>query len=234
MNQLRLRDLGRWYSGGTPPRESPEHWDGDLPWISAKDINSTRLRAPTTFITRGAATSHSRVVPAGSLLVIVRGMALAHGLPVVETDREVAFNQDLRALVCGPGVHPRYVYYALIGNRWRLDAHIDRAAHGTARVVDSVYSERIRVPALDEQHEIADFLDRECARIDALRAELQATASAVQDSQIETLRRLILLGGAPLVPVKFYATTGTGHTPSRSHPEASGRAGSRCAVVHAG
>jgi type I restriction enzyme S subunit len=176
---LRLKDLGRWYSGGTPPRERLEHWDGDVPWISAKDIDSTRLRAATTFITLEAALEHSRMVPAGALLLIVRGMALAHGLPVVETDMPVAFNQDLRALVCAPGIAPRFVYYSLIGHRWRLNAHVDQAAHGTARVNDSIYSERIPVPDRRGQRAVAEFLDRECDRIRAVNIARVAQMDAI-------------------------------------------------------
>lgn len=168
MKTLRLKDLGRWYSGGTPPRDRPEHWDGDLPWISAKDIDSTKLRPATTFITREAALEHSRIVPRGALLLIVRGMALAHGLPVVETEAPVAFNQDLRALVCAPGIEPRFAYYSLIGHRWQLNAHIDQAAHGTARVIDSIFRERVAVPDERRQKVVIDFLDRECARVDDL------------------------------------------------------------------
>jgi len=216
---LRLKDLGRWYSGGTPPRDRPEHWDGDVPWLSAKDIDSTRLRPPTTFITREAALEHSRVVPRGALLLIVRGMALAHGLPVVKTDTAVAFNQDLRALVCAPCIEPRFVYYALIGHRWRLNAHVDQAAHGTARVVDSIYGERIEVPDQGGQRAVASFLGRECARIEMLSEELAATSALAATANADGLRRLIFGTGAPQVPLKFYAKTGTGHTPSREHPE---------------
>lgn len=174
MRQLRLKDLGRWSSGGTPPRDSPEHWEGDIPWLSAKDIDSTRLRTPTAFVTRAAAHRHSKLVPPGALLLIVRGMALAHGLPVVQVDREVAFNQDLRAVVCNPDVDPRFAYYSLIGHRWKLDAHIDRAAHGTARVVDSIQNERIAVPDLATQRQLADFLDHECSQVRKLADELES------------------------------------------------------------
>lgn len=178
MRQLRLKDLGSWYSGGTPPREVAEHWEGDLPWLSAKDIDRTALREPTAFITRAAAREHSKSVPAGTLLLIVRGMALAHGLPVVQTEREVAFNQDLRALVCSPDVEPRFAYYALLGARRRLDRHIDRAAHGTARVTESMYGERVDVPPVRAQRQIAEFLDRECERIAVLCARLEDLRSA--------------------------------------------------------
>ena len=201
MNTLRLKDLGRWYSGGTPPRERLEHWDGDVPWISAKDIDSTRLRPATTFITREAAVEHSRMVPAGALLLIVRGMALAHGLPVVETDMPVAFNQDLRALVCAPGIAPRFVYYSLIGHRWRLNAHVDQAAHGTARVNDCIYGERIPVPDRRAQRAVAEFLDRECARIAELSGELSALSASLAAQQSEHVSRQLY--GRPLVPLRY-------------------------------
>jgi len=219
VKHLRLKDLGYWLSGGTPPRDSPEHWRGQVPWLSAKDIASTRLRPPTAFITREAARQHSKLVPPGALLLIVRGMALAHGLPVVQVDTEVAFNQDLRALVCAPEVDPRFAYYSLIGHRWMLDAHIDRAAHGTARVVDSIYTERIPVPDLAIQGLLVGFLDRECAHLDNLLRALQQESSVCFEAHRDGLRRLILEGGYPRVPLKFYAQTGTGHTPSRLHPE---------------
>lgn len=173
MNEYpRLKDLGRWLSGGTPPSDDEALWDGDVPWISAKDIDSTRLREPTAFISAEAAQRHSRVVRAGAILIIVRGMALAHGLPVVLTEREVAFNQDLRALVPGPSIHPRFLHYSFIGYRHRLGAHVDRAAHGTARVIDSIYGERVWLPACEHQEAIAGFLDGECERIDLLQDRL--------------------------------------------------------------
>ncbi len=192
MSRLRLKDLGRWYSGGTPPRDRPEHWDGDVPWISAKDIDSTRLRPATTLITQEAAAAHSRVVPTHSLLLIVRGMALAHGLPVVETPMPVAFNQDLRALVCAPAIVPRFVYYSLIGHRWRLNAHVDQAAHGTARVSDSIYDERIPISNQREQRAIVNFLDHECARIDDLTNELAGLQVELAADRINRISRALV------------------------------------------
>lgn len=177
----RLKDLGAWSSGGTPPKDQEAAWQGDLPWLSAKDINRDALRAPTTFITENAARQFSRVVPAGSLLMIVRGMALAHGLPVVLTERRVAFNQDLRALIPRPEHDPRFLHYALRGHRSRLGAHIDRAAHGTAKVVDSVFLERIWAPARSEQSAIADVLDHERERISRFSNRLERASELLHE-----------------------------------------------------
>jgi type I restriction enzyme S subunit len=187
--ELRLRDLGRWLSGGTPPKDREEMWDGDLPWLSAKDINRDILREPTAFITELAAQRHSQVVAAGSVIVIVRGMALVHGLPVVLTDRRVAFNQDLRALEVDHRLEARFVHYALRGHRHRLEAHIDRAAHGTARVVDSIYRERVRVFARTHQEAIADFLDRECDRVSELAGEISEYQTMISSRWLSAFER---------------------------------------------
>lgn len=199
--QLRLKDLGRWFSGGTPPRDRETFWEGELPWLSAKDIADTRLRNPTTFVTEEAARTHSRVLPAGGLLIIVRGMALAHGLPVVQVEERSAFNQDLRGLDCAPGIDPRFVYYSLIGGRGLLDRHIDQAAHGTARVTDSLYTERLAIPELPYQRKVVNLLDRECARIDAVTSEVDALIALLRGAASE--RVSCELAGLPHVPLRF-------------------------------
>lgn len=186
----RLKDLGVWASGGTPPKVDEAAWKGDLPWLSAKDIDRDTLRAPTAFITEDAAELSSRVVPEGSLLIIARGMALAHGLPVALTDRRAAFNQDLRALVPSAEHEPRFLHYSLRGARNRLGAHIDKAAHGTARVIDSIYSERVWAPNRNRQATIATYLDRECERISALHSSIATARAYAAESLVAERYRL--------------------------------------------
>lgn len=182
MKGPRLKDLGRWFSGGTPPSNRLDLWDGDVPWLSGKDFDSTRLREPTKFTTDEGATEFSRLMPAArSVLVLVRGMALAHGLPVVRLPFDAAINQDVRGLVVARDFEPGFIYYTLVGRRRALDAHIDRAAHGTARVRDTIYSHRLDyVPDLAAQREIVRFLDRECARIAAASDRLIVAAHALE------------------------------------------------------
>jgi len=164
----RLKDLGQWVSGGTPPREEIEHWDGSVPWLSGKDFDRDRLRPASVFITEQAARTYSRVVPADALVLLVRGMALVHGLPVGRLESDAAINQDVRALIPSKKYSSPYIRYALLASRGELGAHIDRAAHGTARMLESAYLVRVPVYPLRAQREITHFLDRECERLRAL------------------------------------------------------------------
>lgn len=72
---------------------------------------------------------------------------------------------------------------------------------------------------LDRQRIISDFLDRECERIAALDRELADVREVAAAAMDDDLRRLVLEGNYPFVPLKYYAKPGTGHTPSREHPE---------------
>jgi type I restriction enzyme S subunit len=217
----RLKDLGRWFSGGTPPSERAEYWDGDVPWLSGKDFNRTVLREPTKFTTARGAALYSRLVPAGqTVLVLVRGMALAHGLPVARLPFDAAINQDVRGLVVRPEFDPGFVHYALVGRRAELNAHIDRAAHGTARLRDTVYGQRLKwVPDIERQRVIADFLDREGARVASSDLMIEQLADAAVEGYLSVARELIVAPGFSCVLVKLVARPGTGHTPSRNKPE---------------
>ena len=176
MRELRLKDVGRWLSGGTPPRADEASWDGDVPWLSAKDFSSAGLKPPTAFITGEAAQKHSTVVPEGALVMVTRGMALIKGIPVGITDKTAAFNQDLRAVVPRRDVDVRFLRFALIGRRAALARHIDRAAHGTAKLLPGAFAEQLLVPQRSEQERVVAALEVEEERLSVARARLTALA----------------------------------------------------------
>lgn len=134
-----------------------------------------------------------------------------------------------------------FVSYALSSAACRSQAF--RLSEGTTRqriTLSKTLSLQIPLPALGDQHRIASFLDTETERID----ELIATKSRMAERSVE-LRQSITyeavagsLGlesstvkdsGIPWLPsvpshwqdasLRLVAELGSGHTPSRSHPE---------------
>ena len=104
---------------------------------------------------------------------------------------------------------------------------------------DRVRSLPVRFPGIAAQERVADFLDRETARIDAVIGKKQSLLEGLADR-----RRSDVFHGVtgqlyassdfhdpglpwtravrrpwPVVRIKHVAKLGTGHTPSRSHPE---------------
>ena len=96
---VRLGDVCEIVGGGTPSRAVPEYFHGSLCWATCKDMGIERLSDTQEHITDLAVEqSATKVVPAGSVLVVVKSKVLLHRLPVAVTEVETAFGQDLKAL----------------------------------------------------------------------------------------------------------------------------------------
>ena len=79
-----LRDLGTWSGGGTPSKSRPEYWaDGNIPWISPKDMGDPVLKGSQNRITEAAVkSSTTKLLPADVVAVVVRSSILEHTLPI--------------------------------------------------------------------------------------------------------------------------------------------------------
>jgi type I restriction enzyme, S subunit len=165
-----LGQLVKFASGGTPSREDPRFWNGDIPWLSAKDLKKFRLNDSIEKVTREGVNKGARLIEAGSVLILVRGMTLLKDVPVGVTERAVAFNQDLKALIPNRDVDGHYLAFYLAANKFRLLTLVDRASHGAGRLPsDLLQSFEIELPGMEEQRKIADILmtwDRAIERAD--------------------------------------------------------------------
>jgi len=170
-----LGQLVKFVSGGTPSREVTRFWKGDIPWLSAKDMKKFRLSDSIEKVTREGANNGTRLVEAGSVLILVRGMTLLKDVPIGVTERVVAFNQDLKALIPNRGVDGHYLGFYLVANKFRLLMLVDRASHGAGRLpTDLLQSFEIELPGMKEQRKIADVLLTWDAAVE--RAEMRVAA----------------------------------------------------------
>jgi type I restriction enzyme S subunit len=82
--------------GGTPSKNKPEYWNGDIPWASVKDFKSSILSGASDYITQeGIDNSATNLIPKGNIIVPTR---MALGKVAVNTVN-LAINQDLKALI---------------------------------------------------------------------------------------------------------------------------------------
>lgn len=169
MRTVALGDIVDFYSGGTPSKSNPEFWNGEVPWFSAKDMKQDRLIDSADHISENAFRSASlRRLPAGTIAMVVRGMILAHTVPISILEVPSAINQDLKALLPKSDVDTGYLAAMLRAQHVEILTKVSTAAHGTKKL-DSRVLETIEIPLppLNEQRRIAAILDH----ADALRAK---------------------------------------------------------------
>ncbi|WP_298236095.1 restriction endonuclease subunit S, partial [uncultured Azohydromonas sp.] len=94
--------------GGTPPRQVPSYWKGNIPWASVKDFPEQAGVITDTqehISLAGLNASASNVIPAGTPLVCTRMAVGRAAMPSVP----IAINQDVKALFLAAGVSVAYL-----------------------------------------------------------------------------------------------------------------------------
>ena len=163
----KLKSIALFSGGGTPSRENLAYWNGDIPWVSPKDMKIERIVVAEEAITlEGLESSSSNLLPPGRVLMVVRSGILKHTIPVAINEVAVALNQDMKALNFDTD---KCVGHFLL--RW-VQGLNDRlllawAKQGaTVESIEHTYfaDTVIPLPDVSEQTQITAFLDSETAK----------------------------------------------------------------------
>lgn len=158
-------------SGGlTPSMANTEYWDGEIPWVTPKDMKQERISESIDHITNVALSETPiALIPQNTILIVVRGMILAHSFPAAVTEGPVTINQDMKAIRCGDQVAVEYLFACLVGFAKIFSSLAQESAHGTRKLETNTLKKfPIPVPPLDEQHRIAGQLESALRKIDQL------------------------------------------------------------------
>ncbi len=175
---VRLGEVGRFESGGTPSKDRPDFWNGHIPFITGADvadfyISSKNARA---FLTdAGLASGKTAVCHPGTVLFVTRTRVGKVGI-AAET---MGASQDLSPYICGPEAHPEYVCRYLLSISDYLAANCRGATiQGLTR--DFVHGLEIPLPPLAEQKRIAAILNEQMAAVKRARAAAEAQLEAAK------------------------------------------------------
>lgn len=118
-----------------------------------------RIYDTQDYLTPLGAKNGTRLVPKDTILFVVRGMILASEFPVALTKREVAFNQDLKAVRPADFIDTDFLFHWFRANSYEILGRADEAGHGTKRIqTDRLLALPIHVPPLPTQRRIAGIL----------------------------------------------------------------------------
>ena len=143
--------------GATPSTKNPHNFNGDIPWLTPKDLSGLHDRSvdrgARNLSQQGLDSSSARLLPPGSVLLSTRApigyVALAKNA--------ISTNQGFRSLVMRDGFSAEYMYYWLLTNTEELERH---ASGSTFRELSgsSLKTIRLKLPPLDEQRRIVGIL----------------------------------------------------------------------------
>ena len=212
----RIKYLCRFAGGGTPDKGNPEYWNGGIPWVSPKDMKSATVDDTEDHITRdGLESSAAKLVAPGAVLLVMRSGILRHSIPVAINRVSIALNQDMRALIPFPQVEARFLARLVEGHQQQLlNAWSKVGSTVESLESDLVGETEIAVPALDQQRAIADYLDRETARLDALVAAKERVLGLLAEKRRALITRAVTRGFDPSAPLRDSGIPWLGEIPA--------------------
>ena len=177
----KVSDFADVISGGTPKTEVSEYWNGNVPWITPKDLSNYNVReisrGERNISLEGLKNSSARLLPPRTVLLTSR--APVGYLAIAKN--ELTTNQGFKNLIVKNGFSPEFVYYLLLNNvdYLKLQASGSTFQELTASTLRNL---EFLLPEYAIQKDIAIILGNIDDKIELLREQnktLEAIAQAI-------------------------------------------------------
>lgn len=139
----------------------------------------------------------SKLAPKGSLLVSVRAPVGRMNV----ADQKYGIGRGLAAIFPGPSVNGTFLKYSIESAIPELQSHSTGSTYDAVSGSD-IGNIAIAFPDLATQRQIADFLDRETARIDLLIEKKQRLVALLPEKEKNEISRLVMRGSDHSVTVR--------------------------------
>ncbi len=155
--RMKLSEIGQIVAGGTPKTKIEEYWNGDVPWITPKDLSSHAgmyiSRGERNISQVGLDNSSAKLLPKGTVLFTSRApigyVAIARN--------EVTTNQGFKSIIVNDEHDNIFTYYLLKNN---IDIIENHANGSTFKEISGSVMKSLEfgIPSLREQKAIAHIL----------------------------------------------------------------------------
>ena len=148
----------RIIGGGTPSKSKPEYYTGEIPWITPKDMKSALIMDSIDHITEEAVEKSAvKIIPAKSVLMVIRSGILKHTLPVAINTVPVTINQDMKAFIVSNRIIPEFLMYTFEARKNELLSNV-RAVTADNIEFGIIRNLMICLPPIELQKNFADFV----------------------------------------------------------------------------
>jgi type I restriction enzyme S subunit len=188
-------------SGTTPESGNPiYHENGTINWLNTGDLNDGILESCAKKVTEKATQDYSslKVFPAGSLVMAMYGATIGK-TSIINFDTTT--NQACCVFCKDDIIDLKFLQYWFTGNKEQV---INLAIGGGQPNISQNILKDIRVccPVIDEQTQIANYLDQKTSQIDQLINQKKRFIELLQEERTAVINQAVTKGLDPTVKMK--------------------------------
>ena len=182
---FRLDDFAQIITGNTPSRKHPEYYGEGIEWVKTDRIVSSVVETSVEQLTE-TGRSKARTAPAGSILMACIAGSIKSIGKVGLLDREVAFNQQINAIVPSDRVDSHFLLVMLSLSKDYLCSDVNKQLKGILNK-STLSAKRFPLPPLDTQRQFAAFVQQAAKSKFAVQKaldELNATTKKILNQEL--------------------------------------------------
>jgi len=154
----RLSSFGVFSSGKTPSMSNPQFWNGNVPWVTSKDMKRPVITDSEMHISELAAAT-MQLYSAGTLLLVSRSGILKRLLPLCKLGIDSTINQDIKAFSLYDIELSEWLFYGIKAfEPFILKELVKSVTTVESLKFDEFAAMLIPVPPLSEQRRIIDAI----------------------------------------------------------------------------
>lgn len=159
-NEIKVKNVCKSIvGGGTPSKSNSNYYNGEIPWVTPKDMKSRYIRDSIDHITKDAVLNSSvKMIPSDSILMVIRSGILKRFIPIAINKCEVTVNQDMKAFIVNTEITTtQHLMFVLVLMQSLLLKHV-RGVTADNIEFSLIKELPIPVPPLDLQNEFAQIV----------------------------------------------------------------------------
>ncbi|NQP44625.1 restriction endonuclease subunit S [Streptococcus suis] len=200
------------------PHETPTLYDDGIPFLSAESVKNGILdsRYKRGYISETAHKIFSRKVsPQKNDIFIVKSGATTGNVGIVTTDEIFDIWSPLALVRTRSDLaNQKFIYYFMLSDAFTKQIQ-NKWSFGTQQNIGMGVIEKIKlvVPPLDEQTQIADFLDKKVTQLGKVKSLLEEQIKTLEDYRKSLIYETVTKGLDKTVPLKDSGVDWIGQIP---------------------
>ncbi len=193
---VRLGDIARTTSGGTPRRDRPQFYGGSIPWVKSGELGDSVVYETDETITEEAIkSSNAKIFPKGTLCIALYGATVGKlGILGIAA----ATNQAVCAIFPPDELDTRYLYRFFESKRREL---VEQGKGGAQPNISQgiIRDTKLPLPPLEEQRGIVAEIEKQFTRLEAGVSALRRVQANLKRYRAAVLKAACegkLVGGA--------------------------------------